>query len=153
MTDIYQNSTLFDLHTLSFVLVESDTYLPSLDIFTTVRVGISVDRAALIRPCKIDVQFYKSEYVEIPLTKFLAAMLALRFIAMLYTLWIVFLRFKFRKVLPSASFSIARDLIQALLSFIPIVLSLKTIFSKKYSVANLIDSNSEYIDLHYCGQQ
>ena len=111
MIDINRNSTLFDLQTLSFVLIESDTYLPSLDIFTTVRVGISIDRAALIRPCKIDVQFYKSEYVEIPLTKFLAAMLALRFVAMLYTLWIVFLRFKFRKVLPGASFGIVRDLI------------------------------------------
>ena len=111
MTDIFHNSTLFNLHTLSFVMVESDIYLPSLDIFCTVRTGISVDRSALIKPCKIDVQFYKSEYVEIPLTKFLAAMLALRFIAMLYTLWLVYLRFRFRKVFPAAGFGISRDLI------------------------------------------
>lgn len=51
-------------------------------------------------------------------------MLALRFIAMFYTIWLVFLKIKFRKVLPDAKFGIATDLIQALLSFIPIIMSI-----------------------------
>jgi hypothetical protein len=55
--------------------------------------------------------FYRSEYIEIAVTKFLAAMLALRFIATLYTLWLIYLKFKFRKVLTSTSFGIARDII------------------------------------------
>lgn len=77
-------------------------------------------------------------------------MLALRFIAMFYTIWLVFLKIKFRKVLPDAKFGIATDLIQALLSFIPIIMSIYTIFSKKYSVKNILDPNSEDVDLLYC---
>lgn len=124
-----------------------------MDIFYSVRAAIRIDSSAEIRPCKIDVQFYKSEFAEIPLTQFLAAMLALRFIAMFYTIWLVFLKIKFRKVLPDAKFGIATDLIQALLSFIPIIMSIQTIFSKKYSVKNILDPNSEDVDLLYCAQQ
>lgn len=55
MQSIFANSTFFDLSTLSFVLVQADMYLPSIDIFYTVRAGIEIGSSTLIKPCKIDV--------------------------------------------------------------------------------------------------
>jgi hypothetical protein len=73
--------------------------------------------------------------------------MVLRLAACMYTGWLIYLKYKYRMVLTNTGSNIARDLIQVLLSLIPIAMSLKYLFSKKYSVEKMLDPNSEQLDL------
>lgn len=64
-----------------------------------------------IIPNKIDTTFYTSEFWENPETKFLLCCDIFKLIFCLYTLWLVYIKIRYRKVLPGVVASLSRDFV------------------------------------------
>ena len=92
-------------------MVTTEYYLPNLDTLMSNRIPIEIGQSSLINPFKNEVLFYYPEKVENTPTNYLRVCIIVRGIACMYTVWLIYIKFKFRRILKDINASIGRDII------------------------------------------
>lgn len=72
------------------------------------------------------------------------ACLVLKIVLSLYTVWLIFLKIRFRAVLPSIVASVVRDMVQLMLSVAPVTLNLANV--EYISIDEYLDPQGATID-------
>ena len=144
MKSLFEDSSLFDSRTIYFAGIIMDFYQPSLDVFSTIQFGFefTIDQS-LVLPTTVQVSFYRSRAYENSTQVFLFAMMILRLLLCTYTIWLIVLKLKYRKVLPSVAVSVCRDIVQVMLSLVPSILLLAHV--EMMPIGTLLDPNEPYV--------
>ena len=97
-------------------------YVASYDLFISSTASFQFNSVGRTSPAAVTVLFLKSDHVDSFTGQVLFVLSIVRGLACLYTIWLIYVKIKYRQVLENHTISIGRDVCQLLLSVIPLLI-------------------------------